>query len=146
MPILPDNKDRYPDNWPEIRQSILERAGNCCEICGFDNGVFVQRLPDGNYCECWCDPDPSVFKIVLTVMHLDRQPENCDPSNLKAACQICHNRYDAPVRAASRKRRRRQAVEKTQSTLKFDSESAVSGSTVTISAETHLTSITRGSK
>jgi len=34
MPILPENKDRYPANWPEIRQSILDRAGNCCEICG----------------------------------------------------------------------------------------------------------------
>ena len=27
-------------------------------------------------------------------------PENCDPSNLKAWCQRCHNTYDAPMRSA----------------------------------------------
>lgn len=32
--------------------------------------------------------------IVLTVAHLDHQPENCDPENLKAMCQKCHNNYD----------------------------------------------------
>jgi hypothetical protein len=32
--------------------------------------------------------------IVLTVAHLDHQPENCDYSNLKAMCQKCHNNYD----------------------------------------------------
>jgi len=133
MPILPENKDRYPANWPEIRQEILDRAGNCCEICGVPNGVFGQRLSDGKFYECWDDPDPPVFKIVLTIMHLDHNPENCDPANLKAACQRCHNRYDAPVRAAGRKRRRRQEIEKRQRRLKFDSESAISGSEDTIS-------------
>lgn len=33
-------------------------------------------------------------KIVLTVAHLDHQPENCDDDNLKAMCQKCHNNYD----------------------------------------------------
>lgn len=32
--------------------------------------------------------------IVLTVMHLDHTPENCDPSNLLAACQRHHLAYD----------------------------------------------------
>ena len=32
--------------------------------------------------------------IVLTVAHLDHQPENCDYSNLLAMCQKCHNNYD----------------------------------------------------
>lgn len=32
--------------------------------------------------------------IVLTVAHLDHQPENCDYTNLKAMCQKCHNNYD----------------------------------------------------
>lgn len=33
--------------------------------------------------------------IVLTVGHLDHQPENCDPSNLRAWCQRHHLAYDA---------------------------------------------------
>lgn len=32
--------------------------------------------------------------IVLTVAHLDHDPRNCDPANLKALCQRCHLRYD----------------------------------------------------
>jgi 5-methylcytosine-specific restriction endonuclease McrA len=48
-------------------------------------------------------------KIVLTVAHLDHQPENCDPANLRAWCQRCHNAYDAPMRRAGTKARRRSA-------------------------------------
>lgn len=31
MPIKPENRHRYPENWPEIRAAILERAGHRCE-------------------------------------------------------------------------------------------------------------------
>lgn len=33
-------------------------------------------------------------KDVLTVAHLNHQPEDCRPENLKAMCQRCHLRYD----------------------------------------------------
>lgn len=32
MPIKPENKGRYPKNWKQIRQQILDRAGNFCEF------------------------------------------------------------------------------------------------------------------
>jgi 5-methylcytosine-specific restriction endonuclease McrA len=39
-------------------------------------------------------------KVVLTIAHVnDPDPMNCDPSNLQALCQRCHNRLDAPMRA-----------------------------------------------
>jgi 5-methylcytosine-specific restriction endonuclease McrA len=38
--------------------------------------------------------------VVLTVAHLDHQPENVDPNNLRAWCQRCHNTYDLPLRRA----------------------------------------------
>ncbi|KKK85807.1 hypothetical protein LCGC14_2769540, partial [marine sediment metagenome] len=38
MPIRFENKNRYPDNWSEIRKRILERAGNKCELCGAGHG------------------------------------------------------------------------------------------------------------
>lgn len=45
-------------------------------------------------------------EIVLTIAHLDHQPENCDPDNLRAWCQRCHNRYDAPHRRRNAAARR----------------------------------------
>jgi hypothetical protein len=43
-------------------------------------------------------------RVVLTTAHLDHHPPNCDPANLRAWCQRCHNRYDAAHRAGTRAR------------------------------------------
>lgn len=91
MPIRPENKARYPKNWKEIRAAILKRAGNHCEFCGVPNHV-LRRNGQGKE-----------VKIVLTIAHLDHQPENCDPENLRALCQKCHNQYDAKHRAETRR-------------------------------------------
>lgn len=120
MPIRPENRDRYPPDWPEISLRIRKRAGNKCEWCSAPNGELVDRSSDG---ESYMMMDGRVFsasdgealgmargsewpscgritKIVLTVAHLDHTPENCADENLKALCQRCHNRYDAPMRRA----------------------------------------------
>jgi len=111
MPITPENKHRYPDNWQEIRTEILERASNCCEFCGVENGAWGYRDEDGEFrrAEHGCCELDEMFRVVLTVAHLDHNPENNDPGNLKALCQRCHNRYDAPHRQrnAARTRRRK---------------------------------------
>lgn len=79
MPIKPENKNRYPKNWKEIRCVILERADHHCEFCGAEN----------------YEPHPITgSKVVLTIAHLDHTPENCDFNNLKALCQKCHLAYD----------------------------------------------------
>lgn len=83
----------YPKNWKEISLQIrAERAGGKCERCG----AF-----DGN-------PHPVTGSIVvLTVAHYpDPNPMNCNPANLQALCQRCHNRLDAPMRARNRRRNR----------------------------------------
>jgi hypothetical protein len=94
MPIRHENRHRYPPNWSSIRRAIVqERAGNVCEWegCGAVNG----------------QPHPITgSKVVLTCAHLDHTPENCDPSNLRAWCQLHHNTYDAPMRLAGRLARR----------------------------------------
>lgn len=119
MPILPENRARYPANWPEIRASILERAQNRCEVCGLDNYAVIRRKADGSVqsfgigadyreaCEIAADEHWAQFGdelplkslgiviVVLTVAHLDHTPEHCEPSNLKAMCQKCHLAYDA---------------------------------------------------
>jgi len=86
MPIK--DKSRYPSNWKQIRQDILERANNRCEFCGIENYTIREN---GS-------------KVVLTIAHLDHTPENCDYNNLRALCQKCHNAYDMPERVKNRKR------------------------------------------
>lgn len=79
MPIKPENKGRYPANWKEIRQRILERAGNKCEFCGAENGK----------------PNPVTdSKVVLTIAHLNGIPEDCRDENLRSLCQRCHLSWD----------------------------------------------------
>jgi len=89
MPILPENKHRYPKNWKEIREQILFECFYKCEFCGVENKTYR---------------DNSI--VVLTIAHLDHTPENCERENLRALCQRCHNRYDAAHRAETRKRKK----------------------------------------
>lgn len=100
MPIRPENRARYPADWREISLSVREAAGWQCEcrgecaahrgVCGWAQGdVVVGRRGE--------------YQIVLTVAHLDHQPENCDRANLRAMCQPCHLRYDAARHAATAK-------------------------------------------
>jgi 5-methylcytosine-specific restriction endonuclease McrA len=122
MPIKPENKHRYPENWAEIRANILKRAGDRCEFCGIPNHEKGYRDKEGKWyseetvaAELAAGSDllgdggllrftvsKKVIKIVLTVAHLDHTPENNEPGNLRALCQRCHNKYDNPKRLANR--------------------------------------------
>lgn len=104
MPIRPENKDRYPKDWPQIRERILYRASDQCEKCGVPNHSWITRHADGTWSQGVHQEQGSVM-IVLTIAHLDHTPENCADYNLRAWCQKCHNAYDAPMRAAGIKAR-----------------------------------------
>jgi 5-methylcytosine-specific restriction endonuclease McrA len=116
MPIKPENRSKYPAEWPQIRATILERAGGKCERCGVINHAEGARDLNGE----WHDEHdiqvmnsdigyslfgefPPIIRIVLTIAHLDHNPANNDPNNLQALCQLCHNRHDAAHRAETRK-------------------------------------------
>lgn len=94
MPIKPELKHLYPKNWKEIRIKILERAAYCCEFCGVPDHTWVKSKSITN-------PDKEIF-VRLTIAHLDHDPTHNDFSNLRALCQLCHNRYDAKHRAENR--------------------------------------------
>lgn len=122
MPIKPENKHRYPKDWPEIRDRILKRAGHRCEHAdckarnysvGFwvlENGIYRwashwgQNDNPRTYAEArqvaaelnWnrSEEGPKPTVIVLTIAHLDHQPENCADDNLAAMCQRHHLAYD----------------------------------------------------
>jgi hypothetical protein len=107
MPIRPENRERYPKNWKsEIVPRIRRRSGNRCECtgqCGINHGRSDEINSNPPRCNRWNHmpiDDIEGPMIVLTVAHLDHQPENCADDNLLHLCQGCHNRYDAPVRRA----------------------------------------------
>jgi 5-methylcytosine-specific restriction endonuclease McrA len=91
MPILPENKKRYPKNWSLISARIRARAGDACEWCDAQNG----------------EPHPVTgAKVVLTVAHLNHNPGDNRDQNLAALCQKCHNSYDAPTRTMKKEVKR----------------------------------------
>lgn len=121
MPIRPENRARYPADWKAISHAAKERAGWKCQhpgclarqySIGFwwrpDGGAHQwaeQYEPPGTYAEAkairaeafWevqhLGGDPLTI-IVLTTAHLDHQPENCAPENLRALCQRHHLAHD----------------------------------------------------
>ncbi len=111
MPISPENRKLYPANWKEIRAQILARADSRCEgdVLFIDYQSDTGLSPVGRCPAYNGDAHPFTgSKVVLTIAHLDHDPTNNNPANLRALCQKCHNTYDGPHRAESRKRRRAQ--------------------------------------
>jgi len=126
MPIRPEKRALYPRNWRQISEHVRAKAGQRCEWCGKPNRRTVACAEGGR----WHDIDAGYWRdahgryipkkdtprntrtvhVVLTVAHLDHTPQNCDLSNLRALCQGCHLRYDAPQKAAERKKRKAQAA------------------------------------
>jgi hypothetical protein len=94
MPILAENKERYPKDW-KLRSKFVRfyRAKGKCEWCGALHG----------------HPHPKTgSKVILTTAHVhDDRPEASSLLNLAALCQLCHNSHDMKGRA----RRRRQKLE-----------------------------------
>ena len=98
MPIRPENRSRYPANWPEVVELVRQRSGNRCEgspafpACRASNGL----------------PHPETgSRVVLTTGHLDHQPERCELTNLRHWCQRCHLVYDARHHAETAYRTRK---------------------------------------
>lgn len=112
MPIKPENRRRYPPDWPAIVEQVRERSGNCCEgspafpDCRVPNGAVGYRDAGrwvqlgesvdaaAQYVDAAIEDGFRVVRIVLTCGHLDHTPENCEPANLRHWCQRCHLHYD----------------------------------------------------
>jgi len=62
--------EAYPPEWtPALRRSIRKRDGLKCTICQTNDSV-------------------------LDVHHIDKNKDNCHPSNLITLCRSCHRRVD----------------------------------------------------
>lgn len=99
MPIRPENLARYPKEWSSvIVPRIARRSGNRCECTG-QCGVAHLDDPAGRCRAGNGELHPITGSmVVLTVMHLNHQPEDCRAENLLHGCQRCHNLYDAGMR------------------------------------------------
>jgi len=94
MPIRPSERARYPKDWTAISLRIKVRSGGQCE-CEGECGLH-RTHPGPRRCDERQGERAHWAKgfVVLTVAHLDHQPEHCADDNLKAMCQRCHLRYD----------------------------------------------------
>lgn len=60
-----------------IRDYLLDKAGHKCTKCG------------------WGVPNPVTGKPILTISHIDGNPENNRPENLEVLCFNCHTLTDS---------------------------------------------------
>jgi hypothetical protein len=115
MPIRKEHRFLYPIDWRELSAIIcFERAKGRCEGCARPHLTHVSHLGDGR----WWDEALGIWRngngrplprlappsrggpplastyVVLATAHLDHDPGNSRPRNLKALCQRCHMLHD----------------------------------------------------
>lgn len=115
MPIRREFRWLYPIDWRELSIAIrFKRAQGRCEHCGRPHGKLVIHLGDGR----WWDEEQRTWRcgkgrtvrrlpapvddaahrlttrIVLATAHLNHDPSDSRPGNLKALCQRCHILHD----------------------------------------------------
>ncbi|WOD37387.1 HNH endonuclease signature motif containing protein [Nodosilinea sp. E11] len=100
---MPMDRSRYPENWEEIALQVKVAAGWRCSGCGRPCRVTGQGWEDFSDLALgyWAEDLDHPQRFTLTVAHLDQNPSNNDPSNLRALCAPCHLRHDAPYRKAN---------------------------------------------
>ena len=118
---MPMDRTKYPKNWNAIATAIKDKAQWTCEGCGkpcrrpgLPWATFVENLlnvGDDWYLQTGESDAQGNWKerpqrFTLTVAHLDHNPENCEPMNLKALWAPCHLRYDAKHHAKTAARAR----------------------------------------
>ena len=87
---MPFHRERYPPDWEAVSRAIRARSSGQCE-CRGECGLHAERRCEERNGEAakWARG-----KVLLTVAHLNHDPQDCRPENLRAMCQRCHLRYD----------------------------------------------------
>jgi hypothetical protein len=113
---MPIDYKKYPSDWQQTRNRILERAKNTCECCSLEKHSTVWSFRNLEKVTVWSKDlpyirsfsiDPKEVKVVLTIAHLDHDETNHQVTDerLKAMCQLCHLRYDAKEKVIRRQNR-----------------------------------------
>ena len=98
MPIRPHHRALYPDDWPELSASIrFHRAAGRRQVLHAGDGRWFDRQRstwrDGAGAEIKRPAKPYRLRwtfVRLATCHVDHDPTNSDPANLRAWCQRCH--------------------------------------------------------
>ena len=121
MPIRPELRHLYPENWRELSAFVrFSRANGRCERCGRPHQHQLRCLPDGR----WYDEDNATWRdtrnrharcpdlleagafrltrVVLAAAHLNHRPGDNRLRNLRALCQRCHLEHDRAYHQAQR--------------------------------------------
>lgn len=132
MPIKPENRSRYPADWKAIRDAVRLDAELRCEHEGCtarQYAVGFWRLIEGVHVWDECIAPATTYSearqaaaelfesrgdlsekpivIVLTVAHLNHEPEDCSRANLRCMCQRHHLAHDAEHHRANAQATRR---------------------------------------
>lgn len=80
MPIKPENRELYPDNWDDIRERILLRAQGRCEAVILEDG---SPHPEGGAPEHRCDAHDGHWIVRAVgrpwlILHQSPDKEDCD--------------------------------------------------------------------
>jgi hypothetical protein len=119
---MPMEWERYTRDWKKTAKKIKEDARWQCQSCekpcrkpGEKIADFEARLEPvwtKVLVEIICDDTIGMVvkyrpkRFLLTVAHLDQDPGNNSPENLRALCAPCHLRYDTPHRGYNRRKKR----------------------------------------
>ena len=124
---MPMNRSLYPKNWDKIARRVKESSQWRCQECdrpcreqGESIEDFLVRLDDPLFLLDLFEPDDDgefgyrlmLGRFILTVAHLNHNPSDNSPGNLRALCSVCHLRHDASHHARSRKSNRFKRLEK----------------------------------
>lgn len=96
---MPMRRELYPKNWDAIALAVKSAAGWRCQHCGRvcrQPGQSWKSFIHENHLE-QLSAIGLVFKkqrYTLTTAHLNHQPHDCRPENLRALCSGCHLQYD----------------------------------------------------
>ena len=107
---MPIDYNDYPPHWHELSRQIRhDRAQGQCECMG---ECGLHRTHPGPRRCTERNGEPAQWangRIILTVAHLCHNTQCDNPDHLRAMCQRCHCRYDAPLHAkhAAETRKRR---------------------------------------
>ena len=107
---MPCDYSKYPKNWKVIVAEIRKRSGGRCDCIGecglhespgFEIGgsvvLLARRCSEINGRKARY----ARGKVVLTVAHLDHNPQNSLRHNLRDMCQRCHLRYDNKIHVSN---------------------------------------------
>ena len=118
---MPMNRSRYPPCWDDVA-IFLKRLNDWeCENCGRPcrrpsetNQQLINRLKkrsrkgEHDWVADTVDMKsgkPKWGRFTLTVAHLDHDPPNVAPDNLRPWCSVCHCIYDLTPIAMAQKRK-----------------------------------------